>query len=98
MSRRHPGRGRPGTADIRAVRLLAELEIADRDLIAGDLFLWPVYEHVRQGLELRVQTWRIVEVLDSEVDAVLQRVLAEPVGARTRGAPIGMGDTGGRAR
>ena len=77
MSRRHPGRGRPGMAEIRAVRLLAELDIADRDLIAGDLFLWPAYDG--QGLELRIQTWRVVEVLDPEADEVLQRVLAEPV-------------------
>ena len=78
MSRRHPGRGRPGMAEIRAVRLLAELDIADRDLIAGDVFLWPVYDaHSR---ELQTQTWRIVDVIDPEVDDVLQRVLAEPAG------------------
>ena len=87
MSRRHPGRGRPGMADIRAVRLLAKLDIADQSLIAGDLFLWPVPAHGGQGLELQTQTWRIVEVLDPEVDEVLQRVLAEPAG-----------DTGGRTR
>ena len=77
MSRRHPGRGRPGMADIRAVRQLAQLDIADRDLIAGDLFLWPTLDVSRQLLQ--TQTWRIVEVIDPEVDEVLQRVLAEPV-------------------
>ena len=79
MSRRHPGRssGRPPAADIRSVRLLAEIEIADRDLVAGDEFRWPAYD----GERLTVQRWRIVEVIDPEVDEHLQRVLVEPVRA-----------------
>ena len=76
----NPGRdhGRPPVGSIRSVRLLAELEIADRDLGVGDRFLWPAYA-CDEGAGLQVETWRIVEVLDPEVDDHLQRVLAEPV-------------------
>ena len=54
-------------------RIESVFDLADRGLATGDAFRWPC--------GAGASTWRIVEVLDPELDELTQRVRAQRVGA-----------------